>query len=165
MRMIFALSAALLIAGCGSSEDGTFETAEGDTVDYQANDSSGDTEYRITGEDGEELVINTGSGTEVDLPDGYNVYPGATVTGTTTISQADGQGTMVMMESDDSPEELAEYYRNQAEAAGITIQMEMSSNGTRMIGGEDEAGGTFSFNASPSGTGTMGQLVVGRDTN
>ena len=34
--------------------------------------------------------------------------------------------------------------------------MEMNSNGMMMVGGESEDGGTFSFNASPSGEGTTG---------
>lgn len=166
MRNITILSAAaMLLAGCGSSDEGTIETGDGESVAYEVDRDDGETQVRITGEDGEEMRINSGSGAAAQLPDGYSLYPGASVVSTTTMSQADGQGALVIMESDAAPEEMVRFYRQQAEAAGITIGMEMNSNGTMMIAGESAGGGTFSFNASPSADGTTAQLVVGQGMN
>lgn len=160
-----AFAVAMLLAGCGGTDEGSTETEDGATVDYDVDSSGGDTEVRISGEDGEELVINSGSGTQVDLPNGFSLYPGSTVVSTTTMAQVDGQGSLVIMQSDASPEQMVTFYRRQAEAAGIEIGMEMNSNGNLMIAGESVDGATFSFNASSAGEGTTGQLVVGRGLN
>lgn len=166
MRKITVLSAvALSLTACGSADEGTIVTEDGETVDYEVDGDGSDAEIRITGDDGEEMVINSGSGAAVDLPDGYSLYPGATVVSTTTMSQADGQGSLLIMQSDASPGEMVTFYRTQAENAGVDIAMEMNSNGTMMIAGESEDGGTFSFNATPSEDGTTGQLVVGEGLN
>jgi len=166
MRAIIILSAAAIsLSACGSSDEGTFETEDGETVEYQVDRDDGDTELRISGDDGEEMVINSGAGSASDMPDGYSLYPGASVVSTTTMSQADGQGSLVIMQSDAAPDAMVRFYRQQAEAAGIDIGMGMNTNGTMMIAGESESGATFSFNASPSGDGTTAQLVVGQGMN
>ncbi len=166
VSVISAATGALLLAACGSSDEGTIVTEDGETVEYDVDGDGGDAQITMRGEDGEEVVINSGSGASgADLPDGYSLYPGASVVSTATINQADGQGTMVMMQSDASPEDMVSFYRNQAEGAGITIQMEMTTNGNAMIAGEGEGGTSFSFNATPSDDGTLGQLMVGRELN
>lgn len=167
MRSTVILSAAALaLASCGSSDEGTIETADGESVDYEVDRDGEDVEIRMSGDDGEEVVINTGSDSNVDLPGDYTVYPGAEVLSSATMNQSDGQGSLVIMQSDASPEDMVTFYRRQAEDAGVEIQMEMTSNGTRMIGGETGAGGTFSFNASPGADGTTtGQLLVGQSDN
>ncbi|RIV87683.1 hypothetical protein [Aurantiacibacter zhengii] len=166
MRTLLTLSAAaLLLSSCGGADEATVETADGESVDYSVDSDNGDTQIRISGDNGEEMVINSGSGAASDLPAGYSLYPGASVVQTTSMNQGDGQGALVIMESDASPAEMVRFYRQQAEAAGVQIQMEMNANGTMMIGGESESGGTFSFNASPSSSGTTGQLVVGQSLN
>jgi len=166
MRTLLTLSAAaLLLTACGSSDEGTIEAEDGETVAYEVDRDGGDTSMRITGEDGQEMVINSGTGSAVDLPDGFSLYPGASVVSTTTMNQGDGQGALVIMQSDSSPEDMVSFYRRQAEAAGVQIQMEMTTNGSMMIGGEGENGQTFSFNASGADGTTTGQLVVGQGLN
>lgn len=166
MRNITAVFVvAVLLAGCGGTDEGSSETEAGTPMDYDADSSGDDTEVRISGEDGEALVINSGSGTQIDLPDGFSLYPDSTVVSTTTMTQSDGQGSLVIMQSDSSPEQMVMFYRRQAEAAGIEIGMEMNSNGNLMIAGESDEGATFSFNASSAGEGTTGQLVVGQGLN
>jgi len=164
--VITATAATMLLAACGSSDEGTITTGDGETVEYDVDRDGGDAQIRIGNEAGEEVVINSGgAGSSANLPAGYSLYPGASVVSTASINQADGQGTMVLMQSDASPEEMVSFYRQQAEAAGIQIQMEMNSNGSMMIAGEGASGTAFSFNASQSGDGTTGQLMVGQDRN
>ncbi len=166
MRTLLTLSAAtVLLAACGGSDEGTIETEDGETVAYEVDRDGGDTSMRITGEDGQEMVINSGTSSAVDLPDGYSLYPGADVVSTTTMNQGDGQGALVIMQSDSTPQDIIAFYRRQAEATGVRIQMEMTTNGSMMIGGEGEDGQTFSFNASGTEGTTTGQLVVGQGLN
>ncbi|MWV27651.1 hypothetical protein [Aurantiacibacter rhizosphaerae] len=166
MRKITLLSAfALSLSACGGSDESSVQTDDGETIDYKVDTAGDDSEIRITGDDGEEMVINSSVGADVSLPDGFTVYPGATIVNSTVMNQSDGQGTLVIMQSDDSPEEMADFYRSQAEKSGIAIGMEASSNGAKMVAGESDDGATFSFNATSSGEGTTGQLVVGKGLN
>ncbi len=164
MRRMFGVSAvALLLAGCGGPDsEGTFETADGGEGTYAVDSDGNETTIDIMGDDGERVTINNGANLDAALPDGYSIYPGAEIITSTTISQADGQGVMILMQSGDSPQDLVEFYRRQAEAAGVEIQMDANINGSSMIGGETGDGGTFSFNASPTDEGSSGQLIVGQ---
>ena len=162
MRMPFATVAlSLALPSCGGDREGTVETDEGE-LDYAIDQSDGDTEIRFRGSDDEEVTIHSGSQAEADLPAGYDIYPGAQIVSNATINQTDGQGSVVVMTSADSAADMVKYYRRQAEAAGIEIEMEMTTNGSSLIGGESADGATFSFNASPGENGTTAQLVVGR---
>ncbi|QZH75199.1 MAG: hypothetical protein JY451_00760 [Erythrobacter sp.] len=156
------LAAALLLAGCGGSDSGTIETEDG-TVEYDADQSGDEAQIRFTDKDGNETVINSGTDVAASLPDGFTVYPGAQVASSSVMSGADGQGSMTVMTSSDSPEEMVAHYRQQAEAAGFVIEMEMTTNDTMMIGGEGPDGQAFSFNASRSGEESSGMLMVGRN--
>lgn len=163
MKRFVLIGGAALLASCGG-DSGTIETEDGE-VTYDIDSSGENSEFRMTGEDGEEVVINTGSDVNVDLPGGFTLYPGAEVISSTTVNQTDGSGSMVVMRSSGSPDEVASFYRQQAEAAGIEIAMEINSNGSKLIGGEGADGLTFSLNATPDGNGTTAQLVLGRDNN
>ena len=160
MRKLVSFSAAaLLLAACGSGDEGTVQTEDGE-VAYGIDQSGDEANVTITAEDGSEIVATSGTG-EAQLPDGFSVYPGASVISSTTVTQADGSGAMVLMQSDATPAQMVSFYRQQAEAAGIEIQMNADVNGSAMLGGEGAGGMTFSFSASPNGDGTSGQLIVG----
>lgn len=161
MRNFLIIGAAGLLAACGS-DSGTIETEDG-TTEYSVDSGNGEAEIRMTDNDGNETVVSSGSDVEVDLPDGYSIYPGATIVSNTVMSGADGNGMMVIMTSSDSPDEMVEFYREQAEAAGIEIQMEMTTADARVIGGEGPGGAAFSFNVSQSGEETNGMLMVSRE--
>ncbi len=165
MRTILFLSAAAVaLSACGPADEGSALIEDGQTVDYDTSSASANSEIRIADANGGETVINSSAGS-ADLPDGYSVYPDATVVSSTVMNQSDGQGTLIIMQSDAEPEQLVKFYRQQAQNAGIEIGMEMTSNGMMMIAGETDDGGTFSFSASPSEGGTTGQLVVGKGLN
>lgn len=154
------ISAALCLSACGPDTGGTFETEDGETGSYTIDEDSGETTATIRTEDGT-ATMRSGESVPVDLPDGFSLYPGASVTNNTTFSMDDARGAMVMFESDAEPRAIADFYRKQAEAAGIDIELEMSINGGQMLGGESEGGRTFTLNASRNGESTSAQLMVG----
>ncbi|AKH42167.1 hypothetical protein FHS61_003067 [Altererythrobacter atlanticus] len=159
-KLVVAGTAAMLLSACGSGESGTVQTEDGE-VSYESSESDGQTSMQITGPDGEEVNISSGQGGEADMPAGFELYPGARVVSNTKINQGPAQGTMVMMQSSDAPAELVKFYREQAENAGIEIEMELKTGDGQMISGKDQTGTAFSFNANPAGEGTNGQLIVG----
>jgi hypothetical protein len=162
MRKFSLGIAALLLAGCGSSDSGTVETEDG-TVEYDVERGGGEAQMRFTDDEGNETTINAGADVAASLPDGFTVYPGAQVASSTVMSGNEGQGSMTVMTSSASPQDMIAHYRRQAEAAGFAIEMEMTTNDTMMIGGEGPGGQSFSFNASPSGGETTGMLMIGRE--
>ena len=161
MRISLVALPFFALAACGGPDEGTVETTDG-TAEYSVDETGGDTQIRFTDNEGNETVLNTGTEVEASLPDGFSVYPGASVVSNTTMSGGNGNGALVSIQSDDKPAEVIAYYRQQAEAAGIDIQMEMQNGQATMIGGESEDGLFFSFNASPEAGGTAGVLMVGQ---
>ncbi len=160
MRKLVISLAALALAACGGSESASSETEDG-TGEYTVDNDGDGVEMRFTDDEGNETTLNSGSNVEVNLPDGFTIYPGAEIVQSTAIDSADGQGSLVMMTSSASPQQMIDHYRSQAEAAGVDIQMEMTSGDTRVIGGEGPEDRFFSFTASASGDESTGMLTVG----
>jgi hypothetical protein len=150
------------LAACGSDRTGTIEDDEGNTVDYAIGEDGETTTAEIQTADGN-ASIRSGANVAVDLPDGFSIYPGADVVNTTRIDGAQGSGTMVTLESDSTPEQLAHFYRKQADAAGVKVQMDMTTENGKMIAGQSEQGISFSLNASRDGDTTSAQLMIGRE--
>lgn len=163
-RHLFAaisLSITLPLAACGGSDTETYETEDG-TVEVDRDNNDGEAEIRFTDNDGQETVISTGSDGDVEWPDGFSLYPGASVEGHVTMDGAEGSGAMVTITTSDSAEEVLAHYRQEAEAAGIEIQMEMTSGDTRVIGGEGPDGLGFSVNATTDDGETTAMVMAGR---
>lgn len=154
----------LALTACGSETEGTFTADEGDTGEYVIDNDGGESTMTITTSDGE-VNVRTGSTVAVDLPSGFSLISGADVVSNTVFDQGGTKGSLLSFRTSKSPNEIAEFYRSQAEDAGVKIQIETNMNGGRMIGGENEATGlTFSVTAYPDGDGmTLGQLTVGED--
>ena len=161
MRHYLTALAALTLMSCGGPDEGEVTTADG-KAEYTVDADGRDSEIRFTDTDGNETVINSGTAVEAELPDGFTVYPGARIVSNTTMSGAQGAGSLVSIASDDPLDEVVAFYRQQAEAAGVEIEMEMKNGEAVMIGGESPDGLFFSFNASPEGGGTSGVLMAGR---
>jgi hypothetical protein len=162
MALVLAGGAALTLAACGSETSGEFTTEDGENAEYTIDKDSGETSMTIKGEDGT-ATLRSGADVPVSLPDGFSLYPGSTVVTNTVVSQPDGQGTMVMFETDAAADKVIAHFREQAKLAGFDIQLEMNANGTQMIGGErKDDGSTLSVTASAGeGAGTSGQLIIG----
>ncbi len=158
MRTLLACTAALALAACGGERTTEFETDEGDGS-YTVDPTTGQSRGSIETEDGT-VEFESGPGTAVDLPAGFTVYPGATVVSNTSVGRGEGKGTMLIMQSDDTPTEMVTFYRKQAEAAGVAIEMELKTAQGTMIGGESDDGTNFVLNANRQEGKTNAQLTV-----
>ncbi|SMQ59772.1 hypothetical protein SAMN06297468_0324 [Altererythrobacter xiamenensis] len=159
-RSIAILTAALCLSACNSETSETAEAEDLDTSSYTIDEKSGETTATITTEDGV-ATMRSGESVPVDLPEGFSLFPGAQVNNNTTFSLDDSRGAMIMFQSDAEPQAIADFYRKQAEAARIEIEVELSINGGKTLGGESESGRTFTLNASREGETTSAQLMVG----
>ncbi len=160
-RTILVATTSLLLAACGSDRSGSYETEDGETVDYSVDASSGESSIDIKSEDGD-MQIRSGSNVAVDLPDGFSLYPGAEVVTNSTINRNDGQGSMIIFKTDDGLDDVLAFYRKQAEAAGVKIEMEMKTAQGTMLAGKGDGDLIFSINANAQDGGTTGQMTVGR---
>jgi len=152
-----------VLAACGSQTSGEIAGDDGEAGEYVINQETGEASATITTEDGT-VTTRSGSDVPVDLPGGFTVYPDAKVLSNTIVTQGGGSGALVTMSSSDSPEEVAAFYREQAEKAGIELQMELNTNGGKLLGGESKDGLTFSLAANPSEEdGSIVQLTLGKD--
>lgn len=159
-NLAYLILGSLALVACGSGNQGTFQTEDGE-VAYDAEQSDDETKVTVTTGDGSTVETNSGSGT-AEWPEGFSLYPGAAVISSMQVNATDGGGTMILIQSSATPEELAAFYRRLAEAAGITIATNARVNGNVTLNGEGADGRTFSFSASSHGDGTTGQLIVGR---
>lgn len=151
--------AALLLAACGSEQSGTFETDTGEGT-YQVDTTDGETTASITTDDGT-VNMRSGANVPVTLPSGFALMPGANVVSNTTIEQADGKGSLVVFETQASLDDVTAYYRKQAEAAGLAINVQLTTDAGRMLAGQADDGRSFSLNASEEEGKTVATLMVG----
>ena len=158
--LVMAGTAALALAACGSETSGEFTTEDGETAEYTIDKDSGETSMTIKGEDGE-ATLRSGANVPVSLPDGFSLFPGSKVVTNTVVSQPDGKGTMVTFEADAPAERVVGHYRDAAKAAGFDIQLEMTTNGTMMVGGERKADGSSISVTATGGEPTTGQIIIG----
>ena len=149
-----------MLAACGSETSGEFTTESGENAEYTINEDSGETSMTIKGEDGE-ATLRSGADVPVTLPDGFTLFPGSKVVTNTVVDQPDGKGTMVTFETDAPAEKVVAHYRDAAKAAGFDIQLEMTTNGTMMVGGERKADGSSLSVTATGGEPTTGQIIIG----
>lgn len=160
-KLMLAAAVCALVAACGSEQSGTVTGEDGKSVDYRVKQDDGEMTATVETGDGK-ATVTSGANVKVDLPDGFTIYPGATVISNTVMNGPDGKGAMVMMQSKADPASMVAFYRKAAEAAGYTIAMEMKTDINTMIAGEKkENKGGFSFSAGAEDGTTNAQLMVG----
>ncbi len=163
--LVVVCGTALAMAACGSETSGEFTTEDGKNAEYTIDKDSGETSMTIKGEDGD-ATLRSGASVPVSLPDGFTLFPGSKVITNTVVNQPDGQGTMVAFEADAPADKVVAHYRDAAKAAGFDIQLEMTTNGTVMIGGERKADEmSLSVTATTGADSkTTGQIIIGTKT-
>lgn len=163
-RLTAFATAAIALSACGSDASEADSTAEAERETrgtYDIDAATGETRAEYTDDDGTTTTMRSGERVPVELPPGFSVYPGATVVNNTRVEQADGLLVLLNLESEDTPEEMVAFYREQAEEAGIEIAMTLQSGPMTMIGGEKADGASFSFTATREDDVTSAQLSVG----
>ena len=111
IHLVSLASLSLALAACSSETSGTFEGEDGETGEYTIDRATGEATATIETEDGT-ATLRSGSDVPVELPAGFTVYPGAEVITNTVVSQGAGSGMLVTMQSDDSPEAVAGFYKD-----------------------------------------------------
>jgi hypothetical protein len=155
-------TSALALAACGSEASNDASAEGSGNAEYRIDRATGETTMTLKGKDGT-ASLRSGAGVPVNLPDGFSLFPGTEVITSTLVRKDDGEGTMVIFKAPAEGEAILAHYREQANAAGFAIEIEMNTGGTRMIGGTREGdGSTFSVTVSPGdGDASTGQLIIG----
>lgn len=154
MKRVFPALAAILLAACGSSDEPAMDVSEG---------ADGAPAIEITDGEGNEVSVQGGDAAVAALPDGFSAYPGAQVVSSTAVDTGDGGGVILVMTTSDPAEQVIEFYRTQALAAGVRLDGQVTTGSNTLIGGEGDGGLAFSASAAPAQDGTIVQLTVGRD--
>lgn len=153
----------LALAACSDSEATSIISADGAT-EYEISGTGDSNRLRMSNADGNEAVFANGSDAadELGLPDGYALYPGAEVESSTTFNGPQGSGVMVTFATDASPQELVDFYRKQATAAGVEIDTDARTGVDRVIAGAGPGGLSFSLQTSADRSGSTGILVISK---
>ena len=76
------------------------------------------------------------------LPDFAAAYPGSEMKSTATgIGDAKTNGGMAVFVTPDSPDQVLEFYRQKARAAGLKVQLDADMGAARQFAASDEATG------------------------
>jgi hypothetical protein len=164
MRPAILAFSLLLVAACTAepaSEEEAAAQGERKTGSYTVDGETGEINARVHTDEGTVATLRSGERVPVALPDGFSVYPGAEVLTNTRVDHGGGEGNMLTMRSDDSPAEVTAFYRDQAEKAGIDLEVQMNAGETQMLAGRGPREQVFSLNASDESGRTMVQLMVG----
>ncbi|OBX20756.1 hypothetical protein A9995_03455 [Erythrobacter sp. QSSC1-22B] len=140
------------------------ESQQFETGIYEVDPETGETRAVVNNEDGT-TTMRAGERVVPRLPEGFSIYPGAEIRNTIQIGRNDAAGVMVSLASEDSPADLVAFYRRQAEAAGIAIELHLETDAMTMIAGEAPDGTSFAFQSSGETGETTGQLTLRRGLN
>ncbi len=109
--------------------------------------TAGETRGRIALGKDAAAIMRSGARVPVVLPPGFTIYPGAKVTGNTLIEQDDGWRALVEFETPDPVAKVLLFHRAQAEAAGVSLTLDLAGPKAASIGGRTAAGGDFALTA------------------
>lgn len=145
IHLLTPLSAALLLAACGDGSSGTIFGEDGERVDYaidDAGDGSDIVTSKITGPEGQVVERQEGSDVPVQLPDGFSVYPDAKIVNNSVTKMGSASGTTLILESEASPSEIAAFYKDQAEKAGMEIKIDVEMDTSHAVAADRDSDNT-----------------------
>ena len=148
LAALAAPTLALALVACGG--DGGDETViRSDQGTITASGEGEDATTVIQGEGGATATVGAGAGGAVAGPDYAQPYPGSRVVSTVN-APGDGAG-MTTLETDADPDAIITFYRERAEAAGLTPRASMTMGETRQFGASGPDGTEFNVLVSPQG--------------
>lgn len=158
-RSAVSLALAMALAACGSQADDTQPQTTATVTPGQDGEAM---TAQIRGNNGQTIDITSDPSAPVALPDGFTLYPGARVRSNTSMAMGQGTAAVVSFDSDAAPQEIVDFYRKEAEAAGMPVTAEASANAKMSIAGEAGGGDGFQLSVEPNDTGSTATLMVGR---
>ena len=134
---------ALALSACGSESSELFpeEDGTGSGMPVNADGTQPRTSNSIETADGTTVSQESGSNLPVELPDGFSLYPGASVRANTRTSSGIGDQTTVMFESEAAPDTIVAFYKDQAEKAGLEISIDLAFEDNSTLGGDRASDG------------------------
>lgn len=159
-RIVISSIAALILAACGPLAP---DDPASDHGTYEIDAATGETTVSLTTQTGT-LRINSGVNVAADLPNGWSLYPGAEVQSTTNAAMADGKAVIATFISEDSPAAIIAFYREQAEANGVAIEVDATIGEGGILAGRKDGGSRFSVITSAAEDGkTLTNLSTGEN--
>ena len=165
-NIALALLAALSLAACEVREaddqsadtPGQVEPVGGYAIDPE----TGEISATHTGEGGAVTRMRAGADVPVQLPDGFTLYPGAEVIDNTRVEQADSELVVLRFVSAATQSQLIDFYREQAGAAGVTLDIDVGRGDARTVAGRGADGRTVSLVVTRGSELTRAQLSLAR---
>ena len=164
MRIAGSIAALFLLAACGASEDEPPRDDPQPKGHYVVDPETGATRASITNEDGT-TILRARDGSEgkvAELPTGFTVYPDAEIRSTVEVGRGERRSVTMTLASDAPPADIIAFYRAEAEAAGVAVDVELATDTLSMVGGRAEDGTHCTFQAAREEDETVGQLTVGQ---
>ena len=170
MRHLFfvTLFPALILSACSRVDDDEGQgEAQEDAAEpigsYDIDSESGEVRATLTDPDGVTTTMLAGSEVEPRFPPPFTAYPNARITNTTWVEQGDGTFLTVEFTTPDPRASVVDFYRKQAQAAGIDVEVEVDAGETTTIGGENSAdGSSFALQVTDKARATEGQVSITR---
>lgn len=165
MRMAMLMGAALFLTACGGNDEreiasGTVTDADGKSANYSVTQSGdGDAGQVTIKTDEGEMKFGSGAG-NAKMPDGFTLYPGATLTGGMNSSADNGSATMANFEVEGKHTDVIAHYRKQAEAQGLKIVGEMTTPGNIILTAAEEGARKRSVQITAAQDGTKVTGIV-----
>lgn len=153
----------LALASCGDKEtaSGTVVGADGEKATYKVTEKDGESKLTIKSDKGS-AEISTGTDATA-LPDGFTLYPGATVTSSMRMNSSEEgkSSTVLSFETADTTDKVVAYYRSVAAKAGYKIDGEIKTGEMEMLNGKNGADKSFSLTVNREEDKTNASLIGG----
>jgi hypothetical protein len=126
-KYIAAIALALLVTGCGSSDDTSITMKDSDGKEIKINSS--EEKVNITDADGKKTEIASDTKLPADFPE----YPGASNVEVTNIKSPEGSLTTAKFTTSDEPAQVIAFYKAQFAEKKIPIALETTQEDMAMI--------------------------------
>lgn len=142
-----ALSAASL-AACKEPAAPPEPTPE---ASFASHPASGEIRARIVPRGEAPATLRSGPKVPVSLPRGFTLYPGGKVISNTVVERNGRRRILLVFVTPDRLEEIVLFYRAEAQAAGVPLDLDLAGETRASIGGSLPGGGTVAIAAQRDG--------------